>query len=80
MHTTWEMMGCSDNKNNCDEKTIVTESMKCNLMLSHQTYKLHDTTMALASSGTYLPAYHYQNTQCMLYFCVLYLIAYVLFS
>ncbi len=66
MHTTWEMMGCSDNKNPCDEKSIRTESMKCNLMLSDQNYKPHDTTTTLAHTSTYLSAYHYQNTQCML--------------
>jgi len=73
MHTTWEIMGCSDNKNNCDEKTIQTESMKCNSMLSNQNSKQYDTTMALANSGTYASSYHYQNTQCMLCFvdCIL---------
>ncbi|UJR27344.1 hypothetical protein I4U23_008637 [Adineta vaga] len=64
MHTTWEMMGCSDNKNSCDEKTIRSESMKCNLMLSLQNQKSRETTMALAHSGIYSSSYHDQNTQC----------------
>jgi hypothetical protein len=75
MHTTWQMMGCTDNKNNCDEKTILTESMKCNLMLSHKNHKPYDTTMALANSGTYLSSNRYQNTQCML-FCLFVLIGF----
>ncbi|CAF0898291.1 unnamed protein product [Adineta steineri] len=64
MHTTWEMMGCLDNKNHCDEKTVRAESMKYTLMLSDQNYKLSDTTMALAHSSTYLTSYHDRNAQC----------------
>jgi tetratricopeptide (TPR) repeat protein len=73
MHTTWEAMDCTENKNNCDEKTMQTKSMKCNSMLSE---KQDDTTMASANSGSYSSSYHDQNTQCMLYlFCLLYLIS-----
>jgi tetratricopeptide (TPR) repeat protein len=73
MHTAWETMGCSDNKNNCDEKNLQTESMKSHSMLSNQNSKQDDTTTALANSGTYVSSYHHQNTQCMLCFgyCIL---------
>ncbi len=68
MHTTWETLGCTDNKNNCDEKNIQTESMKCNSMLCNQNSKKYDTTIALDNSGSYLTSYHDRNTPCMLYF------------
>jgi len=74
MHTTWETLGCTDNKNNCDEKNIQTESMKCNSMLCNQNSKKYDTTIALDNSGSYLSSYHDRNTPCMLCFIVFFVI------
>lgn len=73
MHTTWELLGCSDNKNNCDEKNLQVESMKCNSILSKQNPKPYDTTtitttMPLDNGGIYVSSYDYQNSQCMLCF------------
>jgi tetratricopeptide (TPR) repeat protein len=60
MHATWELMDCSEKKENCDEKSIQTESMKYNSMFSEKNYKQYDTTITLANSVSD------RNTQCML--------------
>jgi tetratricopeptide (TPR) repeat protein len=62
MHQTWELLGCTNNKENCDEKSIRTLSIRCNLLLSHQSYRIYDATMASATSRTHC---HEGNTKCM---------------
>lgn len=80
MHATWELMGCTDTKNNCDEKNLQAESMKCNSMLSKQNSKLYDTTtttttvLSLDNSGIYVSTVDYQNSQCML--CLSYIFSF----
>lgn len=65
MHTAWDVMGCTDNKDHCDEQNIRAASMKCNLLYSHQHYKVYDTTSAFASTDSSCDD---RSNQCMLYF------------
>ena len=68
MHTTWELMGCTDNKKDCDDANIRALSIKCTLLSSQQNYHVYDATVTSAHSDRHCDE---QNIQCMLYSCLL---------
>lgn len=67
MYTAWQLLGCKDNKDNCDEMNIRSLSMKCHLFFSSNYYQICDATMAFAPNVRDSNA---QSIPCMLYACL----------
>ena len=71
MHTTWELLGCTNNEGNCNEENIRATSMRCSLLLSQQSYHRYDGTVVYATTSD--RTCHADDHQCMSHSCLLFL-------
>jgi hypothetical protein len=65
MHKTWEMLGCTDNNDDCHESNVRPLSIKCSVLSQHINY-MYDSTLVFANSQRYS---HAETTPCMCASC-----------